>query len=138
MPLETTFDQSQRLSPGRLWFGAAGAAIAWALQGFTCFMISTQACADFTDSWGPLSGTGVRILIGCVTAGYLAAAAAATIVSYRNWRQISDHRRLIDAEGIGREQYMALGGVFVGAASVLGLIWAGIPPIFFNVCNTFR
>ena len=114
------------------------AAIAWAVQGFTCFLISTQECSDGTGSWGPLSGAGVRILLGCVTAGFLAVAAAAGWISYRNWRTLSERRRLMQAEGIGREDFMALAGVFVGAACVIGLIWAGIPAAFLPACSSFR
>ncbi len=138
MPVETTIDRSPRIWPPRLWFGAAGAAVAWALQGFTCFLISTQACKNGTGSWGPLSPIGVRILIGCVSAAYLAVALASCFVSYQNWRSLSDTRSLKNAEGYGREEYMALVGIFVGAIVGVGLIWSGIPPFFCDVCNTFR
>lgn len=138
MAVETTTQHTHHIPPGRLWFGTTGAAIAWAVQGFTCFLISTQECADGTGSWGPLSGTGVRVLLICLTAGFLAVAAAATVVSYRNWRELSEHHHLMQAEGIGREQFMAIGGVFIGAASVIGLIWAGIAPIFLPACSSFR
>ena len=138
MTLQTSSEQSQHVPPRRLWFGATGAAIAWAVQGFTCFLISTQECANGTGSWGPLSGAGVRILIGCITAGFLAIAAIATVISYRNWRILSEQRRLLEAEGIGREAFMALAGVFVGAACVIGLIWAGIPPLFLPACSSYR
>ena len=137
MPIETTTNPSQGIPPRRLWFGAVGAAVAWALQGLTCFLISTQACADGTGHWGPLSPVAVQILIGVVSAGYLFIAVASAFVSYRNWRILSD-RRLMEAEGYGREEYMALVGIFVGATTVVGLIWSGIPPFFVSVCNTVR
>jgi len=138
MATEITYDSSHAVPSGRLWFGSAGAAIAWALQGFTCFLISTQACADGTGSWGPLSAGGVRVLIGCVTGGYLAIAAASTFLSYTNWRTLANSRRLIESEAIARDEYMALTGVFVGTACILGLLWAGIPPFFLDACNTAR
>lgn len=138
MPAETTFDRAHRIPAFRLWFGATGAAVAWALQGFTCFLIATQACADGTGRWGPLPPLAVRILIGCVSAAYLAVAAASGLVSYQNWRGLTDARRLAQTEAYGREEYMALAGVFVAATAGVGLIWSGIPPIFCSVCNTFR
>jgi hypothetical protein len=138
MPVQATFEPSQHIPAGRLWFGAAGAGIAWALQGFTCFLIATQACADRTGNWGPLPGIGVRILLVCVTIAYFSVAAAAGIVSYRNWRTLSERQRLTQAEGIPRENFMALTGAFVGAASVVGLIWAGVPFFLIPVCSSYR
>jgi hypothetical protein len=138
MSVQTTSDPSQRVRPASLWFGATAGAVAWALQGFTCFEIAVQACADGTGNWGPLSGPGVRILLGCVTLGYLAVAAASGFVSYRNWRTLSNHRQLTHAEGIGREEFMAIAGFFVGAAAVIGLIWAGIPSILIPTCSSYR
>ena len=139
MPVETSASHRiQRIPPGRLWFGTTAAAVAWAVQGFTCFEIAVQACADGTDSWGPLSGLGVRILLGCLTLGFIAVAVAAGIVSYRTWTILAESRHLMQDEGLGREDYMALVGMFSSLACVVGLIWAGIPPIFFEVCNTIR
>jgi hypothetical protein len=139
MPVETAIhDRTQRIPPGRLWFGAAGAAVAWAIQGFTCFEIAVQACAGGTGSWGPLSGLGVRLLIGFLSLGFIAVAVAAGFVSYRNWIRLAESRHLKQDEGLGREDYMALVGMFTSLACVVGLIWAGVPPIFFDVCNTIR
>jgi hypothetical protein len=138
MPVETSSNQSTRIPPGRLWFGAAGAAVAWALQGFTCFILATQACKTGTGYLGPLSPTLVRVLIGCVSAAYLVVAAASGIFSYKNWRILAQQRKLLEAEAYGREEYMALTGTFVGLTAVVGLIWSSIPPIFFSSCNTFR
>jgi hypothetical protein len=138
MPVETSVDSPPRIPPRRLWFGSVGAAVAWALQGFTCFQIAVEACASGTGYWGPLSPAGVRILIGCVSAAYLAVAAASCFISYQNWKRLTEARGLMEAEGYGREEYMALAGIFVGITAGVGLIWSGLPPIFCNVCNTFR
>lgn len=139
MPAQTAPpDTIQSIPPGRLWFGATGAAIAWALQGFVCFLIATQACANGRGSWGPLSAGGVRILIGCISAGFLGIAIASAVVSLSNWRTLSQQDQILQAEGRARENFMALTGVFVGLCSAVGLVWAGIPPIFFEACNTWR
>jgi hypothetical protein len=74
----------------------------------------------------------------CVTLAYLSVAAAAGIVSYRNWRTLAERQRLMQAEGIPRENFMALTGAFVGAASVVGLIWAGIPFLLIPICSSYR
>jgi hypothetical protein len=138
MPVESSYDHSRHIRPARLWFGAVGAATAWALQGFTCFLIATQACANGIGYLHGIPAFGVRVLIGGVTGLYLAIALASTWVSYGNWRTLADHRQLMQAEGLGRQEYMALVGVFVGITSSVGLIWAGIPPFFLDVCNTIR
>lgn len=137
MLTQNTPEHQTHIPPGRLWFGAVAAAVAWSLQGFTCFILSTQACKTGTGYLGSLGPTAVRILIGCVSAAFLAVAVAAGIVSYRNWQAFA-HRRLLEAEAEDREEYMALAGVFVAVTAVVGLIWASIPPIFFTSCNTFR
>jgi hypothetical protein len=59
-------------------------------------------------------------------------------VSFQNWRNLSARRDLIHAEGRRREEFMALGGVFVSTAFVLGIIWGGIPLILINVCRSAR
>lgn len=139
MAVETSATDERRLiGPGRLWFGATGAAVAWAIQGFTCFQIAVQACSGGAGSWGPLSGFGVRLLLGFLTLGFLIVAAAAGITSYRNWRVFSETRDLMQAEGLDWRAYIALAGMFVSVTCVVGLVWAGIPPIFFEVCNTIR
>jgi hypothetical protein len=138
MSTETISGEARHITSGRLWFGAAGAAIAWALQGFICFLISTQACANGTGSWGPISASAVRILIGMVSLLFLAVSVASMLVAWLNWRALTDGRHLLEAEGIPRENFMAVTGMFVGLACSIGLIWAGIPAVFFEVCNTWR
>jgi hypothetical protein len=139
MPVQSAAsDQTHFIPPRRLWFGATGAAVAWALQGFTCFQIAVQACANGTGSWGPLSGLGVRLLLGVVTLAFLIVAGAAGVISYRSWRTVTESRELMQAEGHDWQAYVALAGVFASVTCSVGLIWAGIPPIFFEVCNTIR
>lgn len=129
---------TNHIPPGRLWFGTCAGAAAWAVHGFSSFLISTQACKDGTGSWGPLSSTGVRLLLGGVTVVLLAVAAAGLLTSYRNWRLLSQRRELMRAEGLGREDFMSLIGVFVGVVFLLAIVWAGIPPILVDVCINAR
>lgn len=138
MPVETTVERSPRIPPGKLWFGATGAAIAWALQGFTCFIMAVQACKTGTGTWGPFSPAAVRILLGGVSLAYLAVALLSGWVSYKNWRSLSEERRLMQTEAYGREEYMALAGIFVGLTASLGLVWSGMGPIFCSVCDIYR
>lgn len=123
---------------GRLWFGACGGAAAWALHGFTCFLISAQACKDGTGYLGPLSPPAVRTLLAVITLAYLTVAITAGWVSWSNWRRLTEHRELIHDEAPAREEFMALVGVFVNSVFVIGIIWAGLPLIWLNVCVSAR
>jgi len=129
---------SDRLPQKRLWFGTAAAAAAWAIQGFVCFLISTQACANGEGVLGPLSPAGVRVLLGCITTGLLAVAIWGGVTSFHNWRAISERRRLTQSEGYGREEFMSLIGVFVTFTLGVGIVWAGIPMILLGVCVNSR
>lgn len=138
MDVQTEAAETGRISPKRLWFGLCAAAAALGIDGFVCFLISTQACADGTGSWGPLPGPGVRILLGCITAGFLVVAIIAGLISYRNWRELAGQREITRAEGWGREEFMALGGVFVAVTCGVGIVWTGIALAFMNVCINAR
>ena len=129
---------TNRLPQRRLWFGTAAAAAAWALDGFVCFLISTQACKTGAGHLGPLGGPEVRILLGVITLIFLAIAVAGGFTSYSNWRSISEQRSLTHAEAVNREAFMSLIGVFLSVAFVIGIIWAGIPLIVTNVCINAR
>jgi hypothetical protein len=138
MNVQTPLGHSNRIPQRRLWFGACAGAAAWATDGFTCFLISTQACADGNGNWGSLSAAEVRLLLGVITLVLLAVAVIGGLMSLRNWRSLSEQRNLAEAEGQGREAFMALVGVFVSAAFVVGIIWAGIPLILIDVCINAR
>jgi hypothetical protein len=130
--------ESQRVPRGRLWFGFAAAALAWTLQGFLSVVISASACQNGSYQWNWISESGVRVLLAVITIALLAVAVAAWVVSFRNWRGLSTRRELIHAEGRRREEFMALGGVFVSTAFVIGIIWGGIPLILINICRSAR
>jgi hypothetical protein len=59
-------------------------------------------------------------------------------VSFRNWRELSRDGTLADAEGRGREEYMALIGVFVSFTLGIGIVWLGIPLAIIDLCVRAR
>jgi hypothetical protein len=138
MEVETNPGEAKSVSERRLWFGFGAGAVSWALHGLISFLICTQACQDGAGDLGPLPAGSVRILLGVITLFFLAVTTAGGIVSFRLWRVLAERRDLMHAEGRGRQEYMALLGVFVSTVFVLGIIWAGLPPIFINVCVTPR
>lgn len=131
-------EEAEHLPRRRLWFGVFAAAVAWVAHSSTCFIITTQACADGVSDWGPLSGTGVRILLGIITLALLAVAITGGVVSFHNWRELSEQRRLTQAEARGREEFLALIGLFISVSFVIGIIWAGIPLLLMDVCVSAR
>lgn len=127
-----------RIPQGRLWFGFASGALAWVVHGITGFFITWQACQDGDGAWGFLSELEVRWLLGVLTLGALAVAAVAGAVSFANWRRLRESRRFMEAEAPGREEFMALSGVFIGTAFFIGVLWAGLGPVLLDVCVTAK
>ena len=138
MPTQTLSGPHLHIPRGSLWFGTAGAAVAWAWHGVICEVISSEACRNNIGSLGPLSPVGVRWLLAGITLGFLAIATAGGIVSYRNWQRVAETRDLMHAEGPQREQFMSLAGIFVSVAFVVGIIWAGLTLIFLDICMKAR
>lgn len=132
------FHHEPLLPQGRLWIGFAAAPVAWAIHGATSFFISWQACQDGTGDWGIFSEAEVRWLLGGITLGLLAVAMLAGAISYANWRRLPERRRLLKAEAPGREEYMAMLGVFMAVVFSVGIAWAGLGPVFTGVCVTAK
>jgi len=73
-----------------------------------------------------------------VTLVLLITAISAGGVSFRNWRELSRGENLVNAEARGREEYMALIGVFVSFTLGIGIIWLGIPLAMIDLCVRAR
>ncbi len=122
------------VSPARLWFGLAGSAASWIALGIIDLVITWQACLGEEQYGGAHFAPGVKLLFLVVTLLLLATAIAAGAVSFRNWRELSRGTSLANAEGRGREEYMALIGVFVSFTLGVGIIWLGIPLAIIDLC----
>jgi hypothetical protein len=138
MPTETISDPPLRISPRKLWFGATAAAVAWALEGTVSAIISSKACQNNIGSWGPLSPSGVRLVLAAVTLIGLGFAIAGGLISFRNWRRLAGRPEILHAEGRRRDQFMALVGTFASLVFVIGILWAGIPLIMLDICVKAR
>jgi hypothetical protein len=138
MPAILSSHPGADISRGSLWFGATAAAIAWALEGAITEVIASEACRTGTGSWGPLSPGGTKIVLAIVTLIALAVSVAAILVSFRNWRRLSEACKFMSAEAGRRGQFMGLVGVFAGVALAAGIIWSGLPLIFLDVCVKAR
>jgi len=130
--------ETNRVPPGRLWFGVGAAAIAWTIQELLSVIIVSLACQNGVYVWTWISAVGARALLAVITLSLLAVTVAAGFISFRNWRSLSARRQLIEAEAPRREEFMALVGVFVSTVFVAGILWAGIPLIMIDLCRSAR
>lgn len=129
----------ERLPQRRLWYGTCAAVAAFAAQGFTCFQIAIQACKDgHVGTWGPLSPSGVRWVLGGISFFLFLVALSGALISLRNWRAVAEQRKLSEAEGHGREAFMSLAGIFISVAFLVGVIWLGMPMLVLDTCVTVR
>lgn len=127
-----------QVSQGRLWFGFAGSAVAWLALGITDCLITWQACLGREQYAGARFEPGIKWLYLAFTLALLITALWSGVVSFRNWRALSRAPGLSDAEGRGREEYMALVGVFVSLTLGIGIIWLGIPIAILDLCVRAR
>lgn len=117
----------------RLWFGFSGAAFAWILAGFLDTTLAWYCCMGGELGWAVFTTVGMRILLGVITFTLLTIATAGGIVSFNNWRKLSQ-AEFLEAEARGRKQFMALVGVFISASLGVGIIWFAIPIYILGVC----
>jgi hypothetical protein len=138
MPAVLSSQPGAEITTRSLWFGATAAAIAWALDGAVCEVIASEACRTNAESWGPFSATGTKVLLGGITAVAVAVSVAAILVSFRNWRRLTESSDFIHAPGDKRKPFMGMVGVFAGIALTAGLIWQVLPLLFLDVCVKAR
>jgi len=126
------------VSPARLWFGFAGSAVSWSALGVIDLLITWKACLGQEQYGGAYLDPSAKVVYVIVTLALLGVAIAAGTISFRNWRYLSRDRDLADAEGRGREEYMALLGVFMSFTLGIGIIWLGIPIAMIQLCVRAR
>ncbi len=132
-------DQTRKaITPARLWFGFAGSAASWIALGIIDLLITWRACLGQEQYGGAHLEPGVKVLYLVVTLLLLVTALWAGGVSFRNWRELSRGGRLAKAEGQGREEYMALIGVFVSFTLGIGILLLGIPIAVIDLCVRAR
>ena len=134
MSEQPQIEAPKRIAPRRLWFGFTGAAVAWILAGILNALLAWQACMGGEAGSFFFTQTGVRIVLGVITFGLMAVGIVAGLVSYRNWRQLSEKPDIVSAEGRGREEFMALFGMVVSVSLGMGMLWFAIPIYIIRMC----
>lgn len=128
----------QKVSPTRLWFGFSAAGFAWLGLGISDVLITWRECIHEEAFGGASTHPGLHTLNIALFALLLAIAAVAGIMSYLNWRKLAGEVKLLEAEGRGRREYLALIGVFISITLGMGMIWLGIPILILSLCVRIR
>lgn len=126
------------LDQPRLWFGFATGICTWLGLGIADLLLAWKVCEAGPNSWGLVSKGSAIAIFAIITLILLGLTIAAGIVSFRNFRRITDNASLAHAEGTGRDEFMALGGMFISLALGIGIVWLGIPLFILDVCTRAR
>ena len=122
----------------RLWFGFAASAGCWILAGVLNVLFAWQACLGGEAGTSIFTSTGLRVVLGLITFGLLAVAIVAGFISYRNWQRLSEKESFANAEGRGREEFMAMAGVFISASLGIGIALFAVPIYVLGMCVRYR
>jgi hypothetical protein len=126
------------ITPARLWFGLLASAMAWAALGCVDILITWQVCKDPLPFGAGMAHPGVIALFVVVAITLLTLAVVAGVISYRNWRALSNEHRLLDADATERSEFMALLGVIVSVTLGMGIVWLSLPPLVIGICARAR
>jgi hypothetical protein len=115
------------MTAGRLWFPLLAPPLAFAAEGAFGWWIGAGICTSYSIG-------SVRILVAIVSIATLIVASAGLSTGIQSYRAASaTHHAAGD-----RVEFMALGGVFVSSAFLVGLIWFGLNAVFINSCGGMR
>jgi hypothetical protein len=131
-------NRTEHVSPGQLWFGVAASAAAWFVLGFADILLTWAACLHREQFGGASSHRGILLLTVVITFVLFAIILASGMVSYGNWKRLSADADLESAEGRGREEFMALLGVFVSLTLGFSVIWLALPLFILDLCVRTR
>jgi hypothetical protein len=131
-------NRTTRVAPGRLWFGVAAPAAAWFVLGLTDILLTWAACLHREQFGGASGHSAIRLLTVAITLLLFAIVLTSGSVSYRTWRRLSVDTNLESAEGRGREEFMALLGVFVSFTLGFSVLWLALPLFMLELCVRTR
>jgi hypothetical protein len=130
--------RTEHVAPGRLWFGVAASAVAWFVLGLVDILLTWAACLHREQLGGASGHPEILLLTVLITIVLFATIVASGTVSYQNWRRLSADADLESAEGRGREEFMALLGVFVSLTLGFSVIWLALPLFILDLCVRTR
>jgi hypothetical protein len=130
--------RTDHIAKGRLWFGVAASGAAWFVLGLADILLTWAACLHREQLGGASGHPWILLFTVLITVVLFATIVASGTVSYRNWRRLSADADLGSAEGRGREEFMALLGIFVSLTLGFGVIWLALPLFILDLCVRTR
>jgi hypothetical protein len=124
--------------PRRLWFGVVVSGTAWFAVGIAEMFITWRACLH-NEEFGNASPHPWAMVAAYVVSFFLLGlVAAAGFLSYTTWRRLSTQHSLVEAEGRGHHEFIALVGVFFSITLGAGMVWMCIPLFILRLCARVR
>jgi hypothetical protein len=126
------------IRPARVWVGVVVSGAAWFLVGIAEMFITWRACLhneQFGNGSSHPSATAASFVVSFFLLGLVAAAG---FISYYEWRRLSTQRSLLEAEGRGLHEFLALVGVFFSFTLGVGMVWMSIPLFILRLCARVR
>ena len=107
-----------------LWFGMLGGPVIWVAQLLLNWNLTEGLCSPSFTGFLGVSSIRLVILLGGLIAAIIAIAAG--VVSYRSWQQMTQDRsqHIVEVEP---RQFMALGGMLLGAFFTLAIVFTTVP-----------
>lgn len=124
--------------PVRVWLGVAVSGACWFLVGIAEMFIMWRACMHNEQLGNASSHPAATAASFVVSFVLIGAVAAAGYLSYREWRRLSTQRSLLEAEGRGHHEYLALIGIFFSVTLGVGMVWMSLPLFFIRLCARMR
>jgi hypothetical protein len=111
----------------RLWFPLVAPPLAFGVEGAFGWWAGAAICTS-------LSIGSARALVGIVSVAMLIVALVGLSMGIRGYRAAS----AASYAAVDRIEFLALGGVLVSTAFIVGLIWFGLNGIFIKGCGGMR
>jgi hypothetical protein len=96
-----------------MWFGFLGSVVAWLVLGCVDIAIVWRACQHQEDFGIPSEHSAVSVVLFAVALIFLGITVGAGILSYHNFRKLSEQRRMLDSPAVPRGEFMAVVGVIL-------------------------
>lgn len=126
--------QLQQMPARQMWFGFIGPIIAWLVLGCVDIVIVWRACQHQENFGIPSEHSAVGIAIFVIALIFLGITIGAGVLSYHNFRELSEQRKMLDSPAVPRGEFMAVVGVILSVTLSAGMIWTAMTPLFLDMC----
>jgi hypothetical protein len=111
--------------------------LAWSVDLFLKFILASNACLNPNPSHRWLSEPSAFIVIDLIA---IAVTAIAMWQAYRSWRETipgdTDHFRAVTEVGEGRQHFLALWGMLIGALFISAIVFSFVVNVAVQPCTS--